>query len=328
MAAEYNALILAREKSEAESAAALVSAAGGYAALRRGGGGGADDETECAVAGKSIVGDCDDDDSSDEFDYLLDDDVDMEEDGGGELPSFRIYEEERRLQLEFMALHMELARQHGYGVHRQMHFARVLYAAGLGMQSFKPYAAVIHLYDPESMASGRLDLLLEGERISDVYRGTKFMRASGRSVLMLNKELVSKSLRISLGREIKVDSDLPCLIAVRNGEVVAVCPRLNGLVYGDVERSDVRVDGSAVEHWLDRAGVLVRNAPPYDELCRIRPEEDALYSTKMVVDQQDTEEFYDCGVSGCHKTFSHKHVGVSNEHQDGLMIAEEDIHGF
>ncbi len=143
-------------------------------------------------------------DTDSEFDYLLDDD--LPEDSG-------IYEmEQRRLaQLELAALQQEVAIQHGYGVHRQMHPNRVLKAAGLGGTT-PPPAVVLHLVDPDSMASATLDLCLED--LARTYKGTKFLRSGGRSVLLMDSEMARKSLP-----RLSPDSDMPALVAIRDGVV-------------------------------------------------------------------------------------------------------------
>jgi len=39
------------------------------------------------------------------------------------------------------------------------------------------------------------------------------------------------------------------------------------------------------------------------------------------------EERFECGVAECNKSFRHEHVGVQTEHQQGLVVSEEDIIG-
>ena len=249
-------------------------------------------------------------DSNDEFDYLLDED--LPGDDGGVIHEL---EERRRAELEFAMLQREVALQHGYGVHRQMHPNRVLRAAGLGGTSSP--AVVLHLVDPDSMASASLDLCLED--LAETYRGTKFLRSSGRSVLLMDAEMAQKSLP-----RLSPDSDMPALVAIREGVVVAACPRLQGLV-SDESYEAVAIP-EEVRAWLDKAGVLLERPPRIDEVCLIRPEEEALMD-HLVASAQSAPPRYDCGVPMCDKTFPHEHVGIQNKQQDGLVVQEEEIVG-
>jgi hypothetical protein len=246
------------------------------------------------------------DDSDDEFDYLLDEDLPCDE--GGVIQEL---EERRRAELEFAILHQEVALQHGYGAHRQMHPVRALRAAGLG--GAPSPAVVLHLLDPDSMASASLDLLLE--TLAEKCRGTKFLRSGGRSVLLMDSEMSQKVLP-----RLRPDSDMPALVAIREGVVISVCPRLQGLVDED------QVIPEEVRTWLDKAGVLQERPPPFDELCRVRPEEEALYNN-MAAAQKNAPPRYDCGIPTCEKTFPHQHVGVQTKQQNGLVVPEEEVVG-
>lgn len=256
-----------------------------------------------------------DSDSDDEYDYLLEED----------LPSSSSFQQQRMEELQLHALMRESAMQHGFGVHRQFHPQRVLIAAGLGMDRTlynAPAAAVVHLYDPQSILCASLDLCLE--KLGETYRGTKFVRSNGRSVLSMNDASLIRKVLPNLS----MDSDIPALIAVKDGVVVAVCPKLSSL--GDScsgSKSNNRVEPNAVEHWLDHAGVLLRNVPmEFEDYCRIRPEEDALLESWMrekVKLQENKEEVFNCGVIGCHKAFRHEHVGIRNMEQCGLIVKED-----
>lgn len=291
-----------------------------------------------------------DSDSDDEFDYLLDEDFG----GGGGDSVMREAEERRRAELEMALLSQQIIRQHGYGVHRQMHPSRVLRAAGLGGDNTAKRAheviapaAVLHLVDPESVASASLDLFLEElagdssgdnsndnnntnnhhsrSRYGNVARGTKFMRSGGRSTLLMDAELAGKVLP-----RLQPDRDLPALVAIRDGVVVNVCPRLSGLT---TDPMTDEVDTDAVFQWLDRSGVLLSQPPMIDEVCRIRPEEEALMdylqnsNNHQVATQVPEEERYDCGNPMCHKSFPHEHVGMKNDEQSGLVVSEQEILG-
>ena len=225
--------------------------------------------------------------------------------------------EQRRLaQLEFAALQQEVAIQHGYGVHRQLHPNRVLKAAGLGGTT-PPPAVVLHLVDPDSMASATLDLCLED--LARTFKGTKFLRSGGRSVLLMDSEMA----RTSLPR-LSPDSDMPALVAIRDGVVIAVCPRLQGLVSDESEHAVIIPN--QVQSWLDKAGVLLEQAPPMEEVCLIRPEEEALMD-HLVASATNAPPRYDCGIPTCDKAFPHEHVGVQNDKQDGLIVQEQDVLG-
>mmetsp|Transcript_26114 Transcript_26114/g.39516 ORF Transcript_26114/g.39516 Transcript_26114/m.39516 type:complete len:405 (-) Transcript_26114:44-1258(-) len=246
----------------------------------------------------------DKDDSDDEFDYLLDEDLPIDND----------LEERRRAELEFSMLHQEMATLHGFGVHRQMHPCRVLKAAGLESRGRSPPdAVVLHLFDPESMKSASLDLILED--LAKTCKGTKFLRSDGRSTLLLNADVASSALP-----NIKLEEDLPCLVCIDGGTVVSTSPRLQGLTEED------RTLPSALRNWLDRSHVLVESTPPFDQLCSIRPEEDALLDHMRAPKEPELERF-DCGVPNCNKTFFHEHVGIGNEQQKGLVVSEEAVLG-
>lgn len=241
-------------------------------------------------------------------------------------------EERRRAELEYAALTQQIVTQHGYGVHRQMHPSRILRAAGLGEKKKNETgvapAVVIHLVDSDSVASASLDLLLEelagtnnpSGRYFGLARGTKFMRSGGRSTLLMDADLAAKVLP-----KLQPDRDLPALVAVRDGIVINACPRLSGLTTDPMEDE---IDTEAVHQWLDRSGVLLPQPPRFDEVCRIRPEEEALMDyleTKAPAAPQ--EERYDCGNPLCVKSFPHEHVGLQNEQQTGLVVSEQEVLG-
>jgi hypothetical protein len=250
--------------------------------------------------------DSEDDDS--EFDYLLDDvDADVEV--------------ARRTAWQLDATHRQSLQQHGYGAHRQLHPTRVLRAAGLGsVRDIEDDLVVLHLYEPDSTTCAQLDVYLE-DTLAAQYVGTKFLRCDGRSCLLLDSELAHKTLG-----KLQVDRDVPALIAIRQGVVVATCPALQGL-----QDYDGNILPTQVQEWLDRAGVLSNQAPR--DVCRIRPEEDALMEylvQQQEIDRREKKEqaiYYDCGVQGCRKSFQHEHVGIQTEHQSGLVVQESEILG-
>ena len=284
--------------------------------------------TETSDRGKDK--DNDDSDSDDEFDYLLDEDI------GDNDSMFKQAEERRRAELEMVLLTQQILKQHGYGVHRQMHPSRILRAAGLGEKKKNETgiapAVVVHLVDPESVASASLDLFLEelagsaevtpsskSSNFRNLGRGTKFMRSGGRSTLLMDAELATKVLP-----KLQPDRDLPALVAIRDGIVVNTCPRLSGLT---TDPMTDEVDEDAVHQWLDRCGVLLPEAPRFDEVCRIRPEEEALMDYLDSAPQVAEEQRFNCGNPDCSKSFPHEHVGIQNEQQSGLVVSEEEVVG-
>ena len=267
-----------------------------------------------------------DNDDDSEYDYLLDDPDILGGECGEEL---KLLEEKRRTEIEYEMLRLEITMQHGYGVLRQIHPGRILRAAGLvpGTRD-PPYAVVIHLLDPDSIASASLDLHIE-TIAPKLGRGTKFMRSGGRTVLSFEADLVAKVLP-----RLNMDSDIPALIAVREGVVINVARGLRELTGSSSSSSgrgdeDVEVVPDVVTAWLDRCGVLIQQYPDMDEVCRIRPEEEALMeymmNKKPPAGPAAFEEFYNCGVKGCNKVFFHEHVGTKTDEQSGLIVPENEV---
>jgi len=171
--------------------------------------------------------------------------------------------------------------------------------------------------DPDSTASASLDLCLE--ELAETYRGTKFLRSGGRSVLLMDSNLAQKSLP-----RLRPDADMPALVAIRDGVVISVLPRLQGLVTDGSD--EAQVVPAEVRSWLDRAGVLEERPPPLEEICGVRPEEEVLYE-HLAAAQRNAPPRYDCGIPTCEKNFSHEHVGVQTDKQDGLVVPEEEVVG-
>ena len=298
---EYKALAEARERRHEEHHAIL--------------------EKEIEQKEASTEKDEDSDDDS-EFDYLLDEDLPSStNDDNDDGPSFslRQLEEERMAELQWQAMMQGMIRAHGFGEHRQMHPKRILTAAGLGMKRNHnnniPESVVLHLYDPESDICGELDLTLED--LSKSYKGTMFMRSSGRSVLLMNTDLIQQHIVPSSDAGFPTISDLPALLAIKNGSIVTML-----LGHQQLARENL-------DNWLYHTGVLKTDPPPFDELCRIRPEEEALHENMMREKAMATaaaiqqEDIFSCGVKGCNKTYHHKHIGIANEEQDGKLLSEE-----
>lgn len=249
----------------------------------------------------------DDDDSSDsdssdsEFDHLLDEEeVDERE---------RALLEERRAELEWRALHADAARRHGHGVHRRVAPERAARAAGLTGRGNVPARVVLHLYDPDAVASARTDLILE--RLAPTYLGTVFLRTEGR------RAASSIHLEEHRRRPLRVDVDLPCLLVARDGRPVHAAARYAGIADGDG-----RVDPDALEDWLDRSDALLRDLPPYETLCAVPADDD---DDEEKEEEHEEEDYYACGVDGCRKSFAHTHVGTETTEQRGLVVSEEDV---
>jgi hypothetical protein len=272
----------------------------------------------------AIHNDRSDEESEDEYDYLLDEDIP----NGDTALSVKNFEEARRAELEWELLKNEIALLHGYGIHRQIHPRRVLTMAGLNASTNRshivpPSAVVLHLVDADSMASASLDLYLD--QLAKRYRGTMFLRSSGRATLLLDAVLVAKSLPMfrSLSQP---DVYLPALVAIRDGVAVNACLQLQGLLRSRTI-TDFEIEEAAVHDWLDGCGVLRDHPPNVDAMCRLRPEEEALLDSCLRSVTVSEEERYDCGREGCFKTFPHEHVGEQNERQDGLLLSEAEILG-
>ena len=273
-------------------------------------------------------GDSGDSDSDDEFDYLLDEDFVQDE-------NIRELEENRRAELEYQMLMRQVAGYHGYGVHRQLHPNRVLRIAGLGRNPSQnrksslpppPQAVVLHLVDPDSVPSASLDYFFEKE-LAKEYPGTMFMRSGGRSVILMDSSLAQKSFPSNV---LDPDKDMPALLAIRDGVVINACPKLLGLAADH----DGEIEPHAVRQWLDRSRVLLTETP-IAEVCMIRPEQEAhmdfmqsqLQKQPKPTPPREEEDYYNCGVEGCCKSFKHEHVGVQNSEQSGHVVQEETILG-
>ena len=133
-------------------------------------------------------------------------------------------------------------------------------------------------------------------------------------------------------------ADLPILLALRDGEIIAWSSGLRDFrCAGGGEDS---VESDAVERWLDRAGSLILDLPNPDILCGVRPEEDALLMNMRQLNglgrrneisggdgQDDYDHGYDhnqynCGLVG---SFVHEHVGIKTDTHDGLLVAESQV---
>ena len=277
----------------------------------------------------------------DEYDYLLDDDLPS---GSGGISStnktLKALEEQRRMELEWEIFQNEVAMLHGYGIHRQIHPQRILSIAGLFHSNQRttivepPPYVVMHLVDADNIGSASLDLYLEV--LATKFRGTMFVRSSGRATLLLNDANIIDSV-LPMFRNYtvskNVDSSLPALVAIRNGTAINACLQLQGLLstsYSrDYDTNNNEVEPFAVRDWLDHCGVLQERSPDVDTMCRIRPEEEALLDSCTRRQRQpeviEEGQRYDCGKNDCSKSFPHEHIGERNEQQNGLLISETEI---
>lgn len=310
---EYDLLASAKREREINSVTGLV-------------GDEVDEENE--EGGKDDDGGSNESDSDDEFDYLLECDIptNNHNDAGDDFHgTYDDLQSQRRADLQNMAYNNEVARYHGYGVHRQMHPQRIFAAVGYGSENVRdkicPPGSVVHLYDAYSPLSVSLDICLEN--MARRYGGTKFVRGLG----------ITSILYAEGGDNEWKRGDLPMLLAIKNGRVVAWSSGLR-----DFHRERGEVEDALVEQWLEHTGVLHTHPPPLDTLCRIRPEEDMLLANmrslnglgsggmnRNVEEVDLEEERYDCGVSGCSKSFYHEHVGVKNEAQAGVLVSESQV---
>lgn len=296
-------------------------------------------KVESSLTDKTASGSTENDsDEEDEYDYLLDEDLPS---GSGDAcnNTLKTLEEQRRVELEWEIFQYEIAMLHGYGIHRQIHPQRILSIAGLlhsnqsAMIEPPPYV-VMHLVDADSIGSASLDLYLEV--LATKFRGTMFVRSSGRATLLLNDtNIINTVLPMFRNYTVSqnVDSSLPALIAIRNGIAVNACLQLQGLLstsYSrDYDTNHNEVEPFVVRDWLDHCGVLQERPPNVDSMCRIRPEEEALLDSctrrQRQPDAIEEDQRYDCGKNGCNKSFPHEHIGERNEQQDGLLISEAEI---
>jgi hypothetical protein len=205
--------------------------------------------------------------SDDELDDLLDE--------------FENDEQMQALNSERMALirrqqeQVEIAKAHGFGVHRP--FPHDDNAAAQFIASLP--RAVIHVCDENSRMCALVDLYLESK--APKYPGTAFLRISP-----------GASSPLALFLNISSSSGL---IAMASGNKVASTKDHSQFGNGDF------IDRRQVDLWFDRAGVLESSPQPQEWT-----------SMKWPVGKEvfDEEEYYACGHPGCKKTFRHDHVST------------------
>jgi hypothetical protein len=212
------------------------------------------------------------------------------------------WERQRKQQLMQQLQSLEAARQHGYGGHRPMHPTRVLKVAGLTAPNrnnaknaapsrIPPASVVVHLYDPDSLASASLDLYLE-QALAPQYPGTMFLRSAGRVTSAVERDLLTQlanqPANSHVGRSLMQlindpEDSFPALLVVRSGQVINVACGFHRPSQHWVDPTTGKIVPPAVEEWLDRssagngdASVLCRQPPALSEICHLRPEELAL----------------------------------------------------
>ena len=244
-----------------------------------------------------------DSDEDSEFDYLLDEPL-----PGGD-------EEKRLHELEELALYNSSLEQHGFGLHIQMHPSRLLRAAAMRSASGKIYPAVVHLFDAESRLCAEMDICLE--EIGKKYRGSRFLRGDGRAVILLDS-MIAQHL------DLKVNKDVPSILCFKEGKLII--PPQDISLFSDKANGGTIVP-DAVEQWLDYAGMLSYDTPPFHELCRVRPEEEAMLDYISLPEEKTPEEefHYDCGLANCKKMFAHEHIGIETSQQSGRLVSDPEF---
>jgi hypothetical protein len=224
------------------------------------------------------------------------------------------------------ALKNELLRAHGFGFPLSLAVTSLPTALD-PLVAGEHVPTVLHLYDPTLADCAHLDLYLEG--VASDYVGTRWFRADG-TKLFDNPYPEMARLRASLKLESR--GDLPALVAVRGGVLVNVSKGLQAL--GKLNRaanlspnfpSEPCLTLSAVQPWLDSCGVLSSaQAVDVARLCKASTEIREM-SERAREDEEDgeVEERFDCGMSGCCKTFVHQHIGAGEvEGQGGQLLRE------
>ena len=263
-----------------------------------------------------------DDSDDDEFDYLLDEEI-----PGQESQAVQTWQETRMMEMEAVMLCKEVQENHGYGKHCQFHPRRIASVVGIvrgGRQATPPPMVVLHLYESESPACAWLDVYLE--EFAAQARGTLFVRSHGRGTLVQEDAG-------PLQAHLHAQSDMPALVLIKQGVVLTAVPKLRGFVVHLPEEHEPHIDRAALEAWLFQSGALDRTqAPDYETLCRMRPEEEALMDSlrapaAAAAAAAQEETYFECGLPGCRKTFAHEHVGITTEQQAGLVVSEDKVLG-
>jgi hypothetical protein len=356
--ADYPALAELRNTRQEQPSSNDKSRGEDADADRHGGDGGDsdDDELEAFMEGfgaagtkeprddRGVSGDNDNDSDDEDDDLLLMNDGPVSE-----------WERQRKQQLMQQLQSLEAAKQHGYGGHRPMHPTRVLKVAGISTNKataatsrIPPVSVVVHLYDPDSLASASLDLYFE-HTLAVHYPGTMFLRSDGRITTKVERDLLAQQATQSTSSNSHVSRSLmqllndpedafPALLVVRSGHVIHAACGFHRPAMQWIDPTTGRIVPSAVEEWLERSSagngddsILRRSPPTVAEICHLRPEELALldYLRTSNSDNDDRRarneflsalecnsrangdeiDYYDCGLPGCRKPYHHQHVG-------------------
>lgn len=217
--------------------------------------------------------------SDSEYDDLLD-----SLDSNPELA--RLREEQLRI-LEDNAKRLMALAASGFGIHTGVHYSDI-------DAVISQYPRVlVHYYDPDSHTSASVDLLLESE--ARRWLGTRFVRCYA----PLSSSVAVKHRLQKLG-SLHAYKEGSCVTQV---ESVSQFAAVSG---GDIEPQ-------ALKQWLAHCGVLEAAPLPQDFLRKFGGGKSASANADAGDTDSEAEEesYYDCGQTGCKKTFAHDHVNAA-----------------
>jgi len=204
-------------------------------------------------------------------------------------PLLEAIEMKKRETMIMAVQRREMALMLGFGVHMEdsvMHIKMYI-------ESYK--FVVVHLYDPGSETSARIDLLLE--KLAPEYLSTLFRRVPKANV----PGSILEPLCINSGG---ASSALGCF---RDGSNVAWSSHMASFCpTEDIEGGDMQ----ALHTYLDHAHVLSTDVD--EAISRAAAER------VQAVSEEREEELF-CDVPGCNKRFAHQHVGSGKPGQRGLL---------
>jgi hypothetical protein len=97
------------------------------------------------------------------------------------------------------------------------------------------------------------------------------------------------------------------VVALKDGCLVDVCRDLRR--FGREREAQVHLD--VLEQWMRHCDVLKREAPPL-AYAGGRDGVQGPGEGGEADEEEEEVEYFDCGVSGCNKVFSHSHVGLAD----------------
>lgn len=196
-------------------------------------------------------------------------------------------------------------------------------------------ALVCHLYHPESSSSAALDLCLED--LAAQYPGTRFIRAP---LLSARSQNFLEALRLPASAPASKSK----VLAIKDGCLVDQCGdyarRFGGALDQEGETSMVYAD--VVEQWLRHCHVLESAPMSLEKATKIfasgassSSSSSSKRTSKSTTslrrggfndedgdaaeeEEEEEQEYYDCGLSGCEKTFMHSHIGL-----EGMNLPKE-----